>query len=1471
MEGYKNQKFNLLANKLNLPFIASFSDAKIDSNSIKVVKNSNTNEERLEVTLTLLSIPSLEDLRTLTVAAIKERVNFKFKYDNNEYLSSPLVLNYLEYVVKKTLPDNSGIARVLRFKNVNYDEETGKYLAHIFDYQNTPEFQEELKAVNKYMKELFGFDAFELNVKVNTFDLKEQINNNILQNYDKIKNQFSDHETVSTSSKKGSISYDKGSWGKRRSPSSYTKYTIQEVHELPYEDETTNVSVTGYVYKTDVRDTNKGLKIHNISITDYNDAISTVFFERENTKDVYVPKIGDTVEAMGRVSNPYGSTYNGVDKYNKQITVNSFSKVDPLTEEQEDLAYEKRVELSTRTKMSTMDGLLNAEDIVSIVKQYGHSAVAIVDSNGVQSYPTFEKAAKKAGIKPIYGVSFDVISKNPNFLLNYSPDKNAVLEQTEFVVLDIETTHLSAQTGELIEFGAQIVKEHNAFNHKDLQFFIKAQKPLSAKTMSLTNITQKMLDEEGIELNEALDKIYDLLNNKVCVAHNANFDFNFIIQKFIEQGKKVPNTFFVDTLNISRLLFPEKRSHTLGNYCSYLQVSYDSAVAHRADYDAGVLASAWIKSIQMLKEKGILTFDDLYNTYEPNVYSHVRSNQISVLAKNQQGIKEISKLITLSLTERFFKSPKLFMEDIKKTENILIGSGGLKSRFIDNIFYSSDIEIQKSAEFADYIEIPHPNALKHYLEPQEKFTQEEIYDGIKRMINWANKLDKIPVAIGDVRYKNKLDKEVFRCLVYSKGIGNSSHFLFDHRKVEFEGRNFLLPDLEFYTTDQMLESFKFLNDEQLINDLVIVNTNKIANLIDPEIKIVHDKLYTPKFDDSAVKLKELVYKTAHERYGEVLPQMIEERLQKEITPILKYGFDVIYWISHILVKKSLESGYLVGSRGSVGSSLVATFAGITEVNPLPAHYICPNCKNFVLNEDSNITSGFDLDDKNCDKCGTLMNKDGHTIPFETFLGFDADKVPDIDLNFAGDFQPIIHNEVKKLFGDSHTLRAGTISTIQSKTAFGYVKKANEEYNLGYSNAFVDYLSSKLEDIKRTTGQHPGGILIIPKEFDVEDFTPVNYPADDTSIDWKTTHFDYRAIHDNVLKLDLLGHIDPMAIRMLEKLTGLDVKKDIPKKDKRVMSLFSTTKELNITPEQIGGEPTGALGIPEFGTSFVRKMLIEAQPESFADLISISGLSHGTDVWTGNAQSLIKDMGLSLKDVISCRDDMMEYLMKKNIESKLAFKVMEQVRKGKGVTEEQVAILKKNNVPSWYIDSMQKIKYMFPKAHATAYVLMAWRIAWFKLYKPLEYYATFFTTRATEFDLHVMMNDFKIEKINKKIKEITLMNDRKVKDDQLLQTLELAREMYARGLSISNISLTKSLATEWVIDYEHNALIPPFTVVGGLGEAVANEIVNARNESEFVSKEDFRKRGRVNQTLYKILNEEFKVLDELNETNQLTLF
>ncbi|WP_426461362.1 PolC-type DNA polymerase III [Mycoplasma hafezii] len=1462
---FQDACFGKLMDFLGIKHLDGFNDAFVKDSLIEIECDDDGNHF-YQCQICIPNVPNANDLLKLydciknnQIATIK--ADFKVLTGNVE--QKRLIDFYLDliYSLSKLKPLRSlvrGIATLeFNYKNgewfFNYDEL--KPNIHL----------DELLHYSEQVMHTLGFKDFKVVPRYIGSENLEDDKNNLIKKLEKDiedqeRNSFSLKNTDDSFNKSKEKAFKNAYYSNQARNTNYRQMTITEVVELPDEAFNVKANLEGMIYKTEVSNYGENYYYH-FYITDLSEAMKVSCRSNGSNDILDGLKINDWINVSGEVK------INTFDK-SKSLQIPSPKQVvkiaSKLTERIDD-AEQKRCEISARSKMNTMDGLLSAKELVSIAKKFGHKSVAILDSNSVQAFPEFVAAAKSAEIKPIYGVSFDVIYENNQAILT-EKFTNVDLHSAEVVSFDIETTHLSPKIGDVIEFGGSLIS--NGFIKENYQFFLKARKPLSTFTINLTNITDAMLQKDGLEQKEGIQKIRDLLHNKIALAHNANFDMHFIMQKFLDYGIELPNTVFIDSLVISRMVFKDKSKHTLGEFCKNLGVNYDAEVAHRADYDAEVLAKAWINVLAHLSHMGIVDLQTLYDYKQEELRNKTRSSQISIIAKNQHGLKQLFQLVSKSLTERFYKSPKLFWEDIPNPhDDLLLGSGGLKSELIDAVFYSSDLKVNKLISKFDYIEVPHPSAFKHLIDTND-FTYQDICYLLKDFILKAKSQNKIVVATGDVRYENKDDQIFYKSLVYSKGIGNVAHFLFNYSKAK--AGNLPIPDLYFLTTKEMLEEFKFLDNLDLIKEIVIENSNKIADLVDDNIIVIRDKLYTPIFDDSQTKLKELVYKTAHEKYGEQLPQIIEERLEKEITPILKYGFDVIYWISHKLVKKSNDSGYLVGSRGSVGSSLVATMSGITEVNPLPPHYVCEKCKHFELANVEGITSGFDLDDKECPNCQITMIKDGQTIPFETFLGFNADKVPDIDLNFSGDFQGQVHNEIKRLFGDSHTFRAGTISTIKDKTAFGYIKKTCEEYGFNYSKAFIDYLATKMIGVKRTTGQHPGGIIIIPKEYDVEDFTPSNYPADDTSIDWKTTHFDFHAIHDNVLKLDILGHVDPTAIKMLERLTGLDVKKDVPKKDLKVLSLFSSTKELGISPDSIGGEITGALGLPEFGTNFVRRMLYEAKPESFADLISLSGLSHGTDVWSNNAQELINNQGMTIKDVISCRDDIMVYLMNKGVEPLSSFKIMEQVRKGKSINDEQEKMLKENNVPDWYIDSMKKIKYMFPKAHATAYVLMAWRIAFFKLYYPLPYYATYLTTRVEEFDVEVLADDYGCKKINAKLKEMEAIKDKKVKDNELIQTLEIARELYARGFGISGINLFKSLEKEWVIDYEAKSLIPPFSALKGLGLAAAEKIVQARNEGEFRSKEDFKKRSSINNTLFNLMDE-MGILKDLTDTDQMTLF
>ena len=1222
------------------------------------------------------------------------------------------------------------------------------------------------------------------------------------------------------------------------------------IKELPDSD-ATSVSIDAEIFNVDEKKTKTGWTILSFSITDYEDAIYAKAFVKTDDieSDLLTYRKGDLVTIKGRYE---------FDAFLKEpiVTVSRISKRKSLGMNRTDEEDVKRVELSTRTRMSAMDGIADANEIVANAEKWGHDAIAIVDTNTIQSFPDFYHATRSSDVKPIFGASFDVISKNSRAIFN-PIEKD--LQTNDYIIFDIETTGLSPIFEEIIEFGA--VKISNGSIVEKKQFFIKPKNGISDFTTELTGIKMSHL-EDAVDEATGMKMMKDYIEGYTTVAHNANFDITFVNEKLAKYNLGTLSDPVIDSMVVARIINPEAKRFRLGNVATRLNVGYDSSVAHRADYDAEVLARIWIKALSQLSEIGINTQMDLYNYNNKTLQAKSFANQVSMIAKNQSGLKELFKMTSDSLTENFARGPRLFIEELADRKNCLMGSGGLKSRLVDRMFYGSKEQIIKEISLYDYIEV---QPIQNYLHIINRGTkQEDVEEIIRFVVQEGQKQGKLVVATGDVRYINKSDKIYHQVYIAAKGLGGARHPLF-----RFNEENKVYPDQHMLTTKEMIEAFAFLGDVRLVKEIVITNTRLVADQIE-RVQVIKDKLYTPKFGDSDGDLTRLVYKTAREEYGEVLPEIIEKRIKKELDPIIKYGFAVIYWISHLLVKKSLDDGYLVGSRGSVGSSLVATFSKITEVNPLEPHYICRECKNFEIFEDSTLNSGFDLPEKNCPKCDTPMHRDGQNIPFETFLGFNADKVPDIDLNFSGDYQSTIHNEVKVLFGDKHAFRAGTISTVAEKTAYGYVKGWGEAEGLTLSRPFTEYLAKGVKGTKRTSGQHPGGIIVIPSEFNVEDFSPINYPANDVNAEWKTTHFDFHSIHDNVLKLDLLGHDDPTALKLLEKLTGTKAT-DVPMSDEKIISLFSSPEALGIKSKDIMGEATGAMGIPEFGTKFVRGMLKNAVVKSFGDLVSVSGLSHGTDVWATNAEVLVRNEGKTLSDVISCRDNIMIDLLAAGVEPLTSFKIMESVRKGKGLTPEWMATLKEHNVEDWYIDSLLKIKYMFPKAHAVAYVTMAWRVAWYKLYHPIEYYATYFTTRADSFDVKIVSGGK--AKIEATIKDWDSRrfargeNKLTNKEIGLIPVLEICNEAISRGITIGNIDMKKSLANEWVIDGK--TLIPPFSVIDGLGDSVAKSIIIARNEKDFVSKEDIKKRTSLNKTSIAKF-EELDILKDYSESNQMTL-
>ncbi|MDG5470325.1 PolC-type DNA polymerase III [Jeotgalibacillus sp. ET6] len=1205
------------------------------------------------------------------------------------------------------------------------------------------------------------------------------------------------------------------------------------------QDEERKIAIQGLIFDAEVKELRSGRSLLTFKVTDYTDSILVKMFSRDKEDAAIMNSVkkGMWVRAKGSIQN---------DTFVRDLVMIAQDVMEIQPDLRKDSApeNEKRVELHLHTPMSQMDAVSSVSSLVAQAKKWGHKAVAITDHAVAQSFPEAYAAGQKNDIKILYGVEANLVDDGVPIAYNVSDRQ---LEDASYIVFDVETTGLSAVYDKIIELAAVKIKGGEIIDK--FERFANPHHPLSATTINLTGITDDMV-RNAPEIEDVLKDFHEWAENDILVAHNASFDMGFLNVGYRRIGLgKAPNP-VIDTLELARFLHPEMKNHRLNTLAKKFEV--DLTQHHRAIYDAEATGYILIKMLKKAQEKEIYNHNQL-NDYMGvgEAFKRARPNHVTLLATSQAGLKNLFKLISISHLNYFYRVPRIPRSVLQKhREGLLIGSGCDKGEVFEGMMQKSSEEVEDMAAFYDYIELHPKPAYAHLIEMELIRDENNLEEIIKKIAAMADKLNIPAVATGNVHYLDPDDKVYRKILISSMGGANP---LNRHE----------LPDVHFRTTNEMLEEFKFLGEEKA-KELVVTNSNKIADMIE-DLKPIKDDLFTPKIDGADDEMRSMSYSMAHSIYGEVLPEIVEARLEKELKSIIGHGFAVIYLISHKLVKKSLIDGYLVGSRGSVGSSFVATMTEITEVNPLPPHYVCPSCKKSEFFDDGSVSSGFDLEDKNCPDCEIPFTKDGQDIPFETFLGFKGDKVPDIDLNFSGEYQPVAHNYTKDLFGEDYVYRAGTIGTVADKTAFGYVKGYAGDRNLHYRGAEVERLAQGCTGVKRTTGQHPGGIIVVPDYMDIYDFTPIQFPANDSTSEWKTTHFDFHSIHDNLLKLDILGHDDPTVIRMLQDLSGIDPK-TIPTDDPEVMKIFSGTESLGVTQDQIMCK-TGTYGIPEFGTRFVRQMLEDTKPTTFSELVQISGLSHGTDVWLGNAQELIHNGICELSDVIGCRDDIMVYLIYKGLEPSLAFKIMEFVRKGKGLTPEWEEEMKKNNVPEWYIDSCKKIKYMFPKAHAAAYVLMAVRIAYFKVHHPILYYAAYFTVRAEDFDLEAMAAGSQI--IKSRMEEINAKGlDASTKEKNLLTVLELSLEMCERGYSFKQVDLYKSDAKDFII--EGDSLIPPFNAIPGLGTNAAINIVQARKNGEFLSKEDLQKRGKVSKTIIEFLDSQ-GCLEGLPDQNQLSLF
>ena len=1218
-----------------------------------------------------------------------------------------------------------------------------------------------------------------------------------------------------------------------------------EIHEIA--GEIGEVVLRGKIIRVEKRELRSGSKMMIFDLTDFTDSITIKMFLREDQE-------ADADEAIkqGKFIKLKGITT--IDRFDGELTVGSITgikKCEDFTTRRVDNASVKRVELHCHTKMSDMDGVSEVKDIIKRAKQWGMPALAVTDHGCVQAFPDASHALDKGdAFKVLYGVEGYLVDDMKEIVEN---SENQSLDGA-FVVFDIETTGFSPVKNKIIEIGA--VRVENGVITDRMDEFVDPEVPIPFEIERLTGINDAMV--MGAEtIGPVLGRFLEFCRGAVLVAHNASFDVGFISHNASVLGYEFHPT-VMDTVALARVLLPNLNRYKLDTVAKALNVSLENH--HRAVDDAEATAGIFLKFVEMLKKQhGMETLDDLnvFNQAEDSAIMKMPTYHVIILAKNDLGRVNLYRLVSWSHVRFFSRRPRIPKSLLNQyREGLIIGSACEAGELYQAILRGgTDAELQRLVRFYDYLEIQ-PLGNDMFMLRDEKSTVktvEDLKEINRKIVRLGEQCGKPVCATCDVHFLDPEDEIYRRILMAGMGFKDSDE----------------QAPLYLRTTEEMLAEFDYLGSD-LAYEVVVANTRKIADMCEPIAPVRPDKC-PPVIENSDETLRNICYNRAHEMYGENLPKIVTDRLERELTSIISNGFAVMYIIAQKLVWKSNEDGYLVGSRGSVGSSFVATMSGITEVNPLSPHYYCTNCHYYDFDSEEvkkySGMAGCDMPDKLCPVCGHPLTKDGFDIPFETFLGFKGDKEPDIDLNFSGEYQSRAHDYTEVIFGKGQTFRAGTIGTLADKTAFGYVKNYFEEHGERKRNCEINRIVQGCVGVRRTTGQHPGGIVVLPLGEMIYSFTPVQHPANDMTTKTITTHFDYHSIDHNLLKLDILGHDDPTMIRMLQDLIGLDPVKDIPLDCREVMSLFQDTSALGITPEDIGGCKLGALGVPEFGTDFAMQMLLDTKPKYFSDLVRIAGLAHGTDVWLGNAQTLIQEGKATIQTAICTRDDIMVYLIQQGLEEGTAFTIMESVRKGKGLKPEWEEEMSAHGVPDWYIWSCKKIKYMFPKAHAAAYVMMAWRIAYCKVFYPLAYYASFFSIRASAFSYEIMC--LGREKLESHLADYKRRSDSLSKKEQdTLRDMRIVQEMYARGFDFLPMDIYKARARNFQV--MGNKLMPSINSIDGLGEKAADSIEEAAKDGPFLSKEDFRNRTRVSKTICDLMGE-LGILKDLPETNQLSLF